>query len=71
MKLKEVTGKVRNNPIGAVVGAAAAFMAAKKFGKVSNMYALAGIAVAGLILGGMAQSAIKTKANTPKATVTK
>ncbi len=65
--IKVTIGKVKNNPIGAVVGAVGAFFAAKKFGKVTNKYALAGIAVAGLVVGAMAQSAIKAKSSAPKA----
>lgn len=69
--IKTQVGKVKNNPIGAVAGAAASFWVAKKYGKVTNKWLLGGIAVAGIFVGANVQSMVKTQMNTPKASDTK
>lgn len=64
--VKDQAAKVKGNLIGGVVGAGAAFWAAKKFGKVENKWALAGIAVVGLLLGANVQAKIAAKKSMPK-----
>lgn len=66
--IKKSVTTLKNNPIGAIAGGILAFYAAKKFGKVENKYALAGIAIAGLVVGAMAQNMMKAKASVPTAT---
>lgn len=69
--IKEIGAKLKNNPVGAIAGAALAFYAGKKFGKVENKWALAGIAVVGAFAGAFAQSKIKAKSSTPTAETVK
>lgn len=70
--MKTQINVVKANPIGAVVVAGAAFYAAKKYGKVSNKFALVGIAVAGLVIGAHLQAKVVAKKSTPtKETVKK
>ena len=57
--------KIKTNFIGAGLGAVAFYLGAKKYGKVSNKYALIGIGVAGLIVGAMAQQRIVAKKGAP------
>jgi general stress protein CsbA len=64
--MKEQVAKVTSNPIGAVVGGVAVFMAAKKLGKVTNKWALIGLTVVGVVAGALAQNAIKAKKSEPK-----
>ena len=66
--IKTSVTKIKNNPIGAIAGGVLAFYLAKKFGKVENKYYLGGIAIAGVIVGAMAQSYISAKKSTPTAT---
>lgn len=57
--------KLTSNAIGTIAGGFAAFWLAKRYGKVSNNYALGGIAIAGAFAGAYAQSKMKAKASTP------
>lgn len=66
--IKKSVAKVTNNPLGSLIGAGAGYMVAKKFGKVEKWYYLAGAVLVGAVVGGMAQSYMKAKASTPKAT---
>lgn len=63
--IKENVAKIKNNPIGAIAGGIALFFAAKKLAKVENKYALAGIAVVGVVVGAMVQSKMKAKNSAP------
>ena len=69
--ISEYTAKITNNPIGAVAGGGVAFFVAKKFGKLTNIWALIGIAIGGVVLGAYGQSKIKAKAGSPNAQMTK
>lgn len=70
--MKKQINVVKANPIGAVVVAGLAFYAAKKYGKVSNKFALAGIAAAGLVIGANAQAKVVARKSAPtKETVKK
>ena len=62
---KEHLTKVQNNLIGGIAGGGLAFWAAKKYGNVSNMYALAGLAIVGVIVGANVQSSMKAKQSQP------
>ncbi len=62
MTIKSIGGSLKENPIGAIVGGVALFFAAKKLMKVENKYALAGIALVGVIAGAITQSKMKSKA---------
>ena len=57
--------KITANPLGSIVGGIAGFYAAKKIGKVTNVWLLTGIAALGVIAGAMVQSNVKAKASTP------
>ena len=63
--IKVQFSKLTNNPIGAIAGGFAAFWLAKRYGKVANNWALAGIAVVGAVAGAAVQSNIKAKASAP------
>jgi outer membrane lipoprotein SlyB len=69
--MKEQIAKVQNNLIGSLAGAGLAYFAAKKYGKVTNMYALVGIAIAGVLAGANIQSGIKAKNSAPTIGTTK
>ncbi len=62
MDIKSIGGSLTSNPIGAIAGGVAAYLLAKKVGKVENKYAVIGITVAGVIAGAMAQSKLRSKA---------
>ena len=62
---KEQLTKVQNNLIGGIAGGGLAFWAAKKYGDISNMYALAGLAIVGVIVGANVQSGMKAKKSQP------
>lgn len=64
--IKKSVGKVKANPIGAVVGGAVAFWAAKRYGKVSKWYYLAGISLVGVIVGANAQGMIQSRMGSQK-----
>lgn len=65
--IKENVAKIKNNPIGAVVGGVAFFYGAKKFAKVENKWALGAIAVVGVVVGALVQSKIRAKSGAPTA----
>lgn len=65
---KENVAKVTGNPIGAIAGGAAAFLAAKKLGKVSNKWVLVGVTLAGVVVGALIQGKIKAKKSQPTVT---
>lgn len=67
MSIRENVAKIKNNPIGAVVGGVAFFYGAKKFAKVENKWALAGIAVVGVVVGAFVQSKMKAAQSVPTA----
>jgi len=61
--VRENVAKIKANWIGAAAGAVVTVIAAKKFAKVNNKWALIGIGVAGLVIGGMVQAKIASKTN--------
>lgn len=62
---------VKANPLGIILGAAVAYYAAHKSGKVHHKWALAGIAVVGALVGAEIEAKIKAKHSMPtKETVT-
>jgi hypothetical protein len=67
--IKTQIGRVTSNPIGAVVGGVAVYYAAKKYGNVTNRWALIGAGLLGVIGGAMAQSAITKKGAPTAATI--
>ena len=69
--MKNQLNIVKNNIIGGIACAAAGFYLAKKYGKVENKLALAGIAVAGLVVGANLQSKVVAIKSRPTATSTK
>ena len=56
--------KIVNNPLGAIVGGAAAWYITKKYTGIENTWAYVGIIVIGVIAGSYATSKIKTGFNT-------
>ena len=71
MTIKSIGGNLKSNPVGAIVGGVALFFGAKKLLKVENKYALAGLALVGVIAGAMVQSKIKSKATVAPAIAAK
>jgi len=65
--IKTTIAKVTNNPMGALIGAGAGYMVAKKVAKMDKWYYLAGAVLLGAIAGGMVQSRMKAKASVPTA----
>ena len=63
--VKKTTAKVRNNPIGLVVGAGAGYFLAKKYGKVSKPWKLIACAVVGGVVGAHVNSFITAKRSAP------
>lgn len=70
-KIKEVGSKLINSPIGAVAGALGGFWASKKYLKVSNKWALAGLTIVGAVIGAGAEATIKAKFVKPAAAAKK
>jgi hypothetical protein len=66
---KLIKAKITTNYIGAIIGAAAGYYGAKKFGKVSNKMYLAAAVVGGLILGAYGQSMVSSKGKPKKSDV--
>lgn len=65
VEIKKNVAKIKTNFIGAGLGALAFYFGAKKYGKVSNKYALVSLGVAGLLVGAMAQQKIVAKKGAP------
>ena len=63
--MKTQIAKITNNPVGSIAGGVVGYYAAKRMGKVTNMWLLAGITVAGVVVGAMVQSTMKAKAGAP------
>lgn len=63
--VKTQMAKVRNNPVGLVVGGVATYFVAKKYGKITKTWQLIALAVAGGVVGAHASSYIKAKKSTP------
>ena len=61
----KVVAKVKNNVIGAVVGAGAFYWASGKYANVSKMWLKVGIALVGAVVGANAQAMIAAKGSTP------
>lgn len=71
MTIKSVTAKVKNNAIGAVVGAGASYWAVKKYTSISGTWKIVGIALLGAVAGAYGQSMISARISSPKAKDTK
>ena len=69
--MKNQIAKITSNPIGSVVGGVAFFYGAKKFGNISNMYALVGVSLLGVIVGAMAQAKFMPKGQPTAAIIVK
>ncbi len=70
--MNKITASIKNNLPGALIGGAAAFLGAKKFAGIKNIWILGGIAVAGALAGSAVQAKIKAHSSVPtKATVKK
>jgi general stress protein CsbA len=69
--VKEQMSKVTANVPGAIVGGVAVFYASKRFGKVANKWALAGLTVVGVLAGAMVQAKMKARKGAPTATTIK
>lgn len=63
--IKQSVAKVKNNPIGAIVGAGVTFFAMKKYSPVKKIWVIGLVSVIGGVAGAYAQSAIKAKASVP------
>ena len=59
--IKEMGSNLTRTPMGTIGGAALAFLAAKKFGKVENKWMLIGITIAGAIAGSIIEYKIRAK----------
>ncbi len=57
--IKKAGASLINSPIGAVVGIIGGYWASKKFLHVENKWALAGLAIAGGLIGAAAEYKIK------------
>lgn len=57
--VKDTIKPFYTNVMGGVLGAVATFIAAKKLGKMTNMYALVGMSALGYMAGSAAQHAYK------------
>ncbi len=62
MDIKQTLKSPLSNPVGALVGAAALYFAAKKFMKVEKKWMLISLALVGGVAGALAQSKWKSKA---------
>lgn len=71
MNIKDQVSKITSNPIGAIAGGGAAFYGAKKFGKVTNKWVLAGITLVGVVAGAFVQAKIKAHKSHPTAETVK
>jgi hypothetical protein len=69
--MKNQIAKITSNPIGSVVGGVAFFYGAKKFGNISNMYALVGVSLLGVVVGAMAQAKFMPKGQPTAAIIVK
>lgn len=68
--LRGQVARVKANWIGGVAGGVVGVIAAHKFGKIQNKWALVGIGLAGAVLGAIAQDKIRSKGAPTKKTVT-
>lgn len=67
--MKNQIAKITANPIGSVVGGVAFFYGAKKYANISNMYALVGASLLGVVVGAMTQAYFMPKGQPTAATV--
>ena len=67
--MKNQIAKITANPLGAIAGGVAAFYGAKKFGNISNKYALIGVSLLGVIVGAMAQAKFMPKGQPTSTTI--
>ena len=63
--LRSNVAKLKANWIGAAAGAVGGVLAARKFGKVSNKWALIGIGLAAAVGGAMLQQKIAARKSVP------
>lgn len=63
--VKKGVSTLKNNWKGALVGGVAGFYVAKKYGKVTNKWALVGIAIGSALLGSAVEYKIKAKTVQP------
>lgn len=67
----KVVAKVKNNVVGAVVGAGAFYWASGKYANVSKMWMKVGVALVGAVVGANVQGMIKARKGTPTASTVK
>lgn len=63
--------KITVNPIGAIAGGVLLFWAAKKYANVSNKWYLAGVSLAGALIGANVQANVIAKKGAPTAATVK
>ncbi len=62
---------VKNNWMGGAAVGVVAYLVAKKYGNVSNKWALAGLVVAGVLVGATIQAKVMAKKSAPTAATVK
>jgi len=65
--IKINANKMKNSPIASIIGAGAAVVIAKKYGKLNNIYVLAGVGLVGAVLGANLCFLYKAKSGQPTA----
>jgi len=66
--MKETVAKMKNNPMGLILGAGAGFLVAKQLMKTEKMWVIVASAVVGGVAGAMVQANMKAKKGVPTAT---
>ena len=66
--MKDTVAKLKNNPMGLILGAGAGFLVAKQLVKTEKMWVLVAVTVAGGVAGAMVQANMKAKKGVPTAT---
>jgi hypothetical protein len=65
--MKDTVAKLKNNPMGVVLGAGAGFLVAKQLIKTEKMWVVIATAVVGGVAGAMVQASMKAKGSQPTA----
>ena len=69
--VKKSVSTIKSNLIGGIAGGVVTFLAAKKYGKVENKFALAALTIAGIVAGATVQAKIAAKKSAPTAQTVK
>lgn len=67
VKVKETNSTVKNNVVGAIVGAVGGWLIAVKAIKTENVWFKGGLALVGAVAGAITESKIKAKKGVPTA----